>query len=47
VSCCCEKLVAKAKDSLGTQERECLLLEATPKQQLVNVTVCLIVNCKV
>jgi hypothetical protein len=36
VNCCCEKLVAEARDSLGTQRKEKVChLEAATKQQLV------------
>jgi hypothetical protein len=37
VSCCCEKLVAEASDSSGTQTKgECPPLEAATKQRLVS-----------
>jgi hypothetical protein len=52
VSCCCEKLVAEAGDSSGTQRRGTTAVEAATKQRLVKTVtdwedlVCPIVICE-
>jgi hypothetical protein len=52
VSCCCEKLVAEAGDSSGTQRKENVRccnpqLSNGSEDVTVDTSVCVIVNCKV
>jgi hypothetical protein len=52
VSCCCEKLVAEAGDSSGTQRkgnvRRCSRYQATASEDVtVDTSVCITVNCNV
>jgi hypothetical protein len=52
VSCCCEKLVAEARDSLGTQRNKNVchwkLLPSNGSENVtVDTKVCVAVNCKV